>query len=84
MWGGCLGKTWVGGAGWQAEPNARALVQGEIPELSDATIHSLQSIQMLCCPRQPRGLGQGKDAVKAEEAQAGAGMTEGYAGVHYE
>lgn len=60
----------------QTEPNARGLVQREILEHSDMAIYPLQGAQMLCCPGQPRGMKQGKDAGKAEEAWAG--------GVHHE
>lgn len=58
--------------------------RGEIPEHSDMAICPFQSAQMLCCPGQPRGRSQGRDAGNAEKAWAGARMTEGWAGVHHE
>lgn len=66
--GGVLGSL---GEWRQAEPNTRGLAQGEILEHLDMAINPLERAQMLCCPGQSRGLSQGKDAGKAEEAWAG-------------
>lgn len=49
----------------QAEPNARGWAQGEMLEHLDMAIYPLERAQM------PRGLTQGQDVGKAEEAWAG-------------